>query len=350
MDNATLGLELEYCNFKVELEKKDKLDSGGKIDEADFKSRHIIVTEGNDKVKKLFSCLRDYGIKVTLDTRSRHDELKGKVQLTVELVLDHEKFEIKAAESENSISLSKDFAGHVDKFSKYIIGERPEDVLEIKFEGKDEEIYELKIPSYKGNRMLMPHVTIPCPLCKISDSYIASACVKDWNEIPEYSVEYLKKILNSLKVCLVQTGRPLTPEEIKEIEKHDPKQSYHVIPKTSFNAIFNMIMKVKIYRDCLSDMKEKNSDYYITPEITFNSLIDEIIKNGEDLLKDSLIGIGSIGPKIEIIREIECPIFEFRRIGSFEYDKIYSFEDQLIKDLTELYFVKSVPINFKFVK
>lgn len=350
MDNATLGLELEYCNFKVELEKKDKLDPGGKIDEADFKSKHIIVTEGNEIVKKLFSCLGDYGIKVTLDTRSRHDELKGKVQLTVELVLDHEKFEIKAAESENSISLSKDFAGHVDKFSKYIIGERPEDVLEIKFEGKDEEIYELKIPSYKGNRMLMPHVTIPCPLCKISDSYIASACVKDWNEIPEYSVEYLKKILNSLKVCLVQTGRTLTPEEIKEIEKHDPKQSYHVIPKTSFNAIFNMIMKLKIYRDCLSDMKEKNSDYYITPEITFNSLIDEIIKNGEDLLKDSLIGIGSIGPIFETMRGIKCPIFEFRGIGSFEYDKIYSFENQLTKDLAELYFVESVPFIFKSVK
>ena len=347
MDNATLGLELEYCNFKVELEKKDKLDSGGKIDEADFKSRHIIVTEGNDKVKKLFSCLRDYGIKVTLDTRSRHDELKGKVQLTVELVLDHKKFEIKAAGSEKSISLSKDFAEHVDKFSKYIIGERPEDVLEIKFEGKDEEIYELKIPSYKGNRMLMPHVTIPCPLCKISDSYIASACVKDWNEIPEYSVEYLKKILNSLKVCLVQTGRPLTPEEIKEIEKHDPKQSYHVIPKTSFNAIFSMTSKECL--DCLNDMKG-NDDYYITPKITFNSLIDEIINNGEDLLKDSLIGIGSIGPIFETMRGIKCPIFELRGIGSFEYDKIYSFENQLTKDLAELYFVESVPFIFKSVK
>ena len=57
--------------------------------------------------------------------------------------------------------------------------------------------------------------------------------------------------------------------------------------------------------------------------------------------------IGSIGPKIEIMREIECPIFEFRGIGSFEFDKIYLFENQLIKDLTELYFVESVPFHFK---
>lgn len=106
-------------------------------------------------------------------------------------------------------------------------------------------------------------------------------------------------------------------------------------------------MMMKRYSDCLSDMKEIKCDYYITPEITFNSLIDEIIKNGIDLLKDSLIGIGSIGPKIEIMREIECPIFDFRGIGSFEFDKIYLFENQLIKDLTELYFVESVPFHFK---
>lgn len=346
MNNATLGLELEYSDFKVFLNVDDN-----EIDENDFKSKHITIINGDQEAKKLFSYLGEYGIRVTLDTRSQHDELKGEIPLTIELVLDHNKFEIDHSRciKDKEIFLSKSFAEQVDMFSKYIMSEsRDETVLQIKFDGNDNEFC-LKIPSYNGRRELMPHITIPCPLCRIGDP--EGKAPYEWegvngNKIPEYSLNYLLKILNSLK-AVTKSERELTPDECKCIEKHDPKQYNAVIPKTSFNTIFSIIRGIKSdYR--IAD--EEQSDYYITSRITYKELIENINSNGVDLLKDNLIGIGSIGSRLEKIWNEECPIFEFRGVGCFDSSKIYLFEQTLKEDLLHLYIGNRTPFTFTGVQ
>ena len=375
MCKATLGLELEYSDFKVTLKKKDVADSridessfkskhiiinrilhnDSCLDESSFKSKHIIITDDekkDDKVKQLFSDLGDYGINVTLDTRSQHAELKGEVPLTIELVLNHEEFVIDNSRciKDREILLSKSFADQVNKFSDFLMRRKKEILLEIRFEGQSD-LYELKIPLYNGNRQLMPHITIPCPLYRIGNP--GKNPPYEWEKtkervIPEYSVDYLIQILNSLKVLIVSKDRALTSEELNLIEKHDPKQSYGVIPKTSFNAIFSMIKKK--YPNCLKEEENAGDDYYITKDITYKSLIKSIISDDNDLLKDNLIGIGSMGPKFEYIWNEKCPIFEFRNIGSFDSAKISLFEQKLKDDLLHLYIGNRTPFYFTGIK
>lgn len=339
MGNATLGLELEYCNFTVTL-ITDK-----EIEEKDFKSKHIIITAGDETTKTLFSDLGKNGIRVTLDTRSQHGKLEGEIQLTVELVLDHSQFKIDT-EGEQ-IKLSKSFTEFVSKFSHFIIDKsRKITELKIKFEGNDNE-YKLIIPEYKGNGLLMPHVTIPCPLCRIG--YPDADEPYEWqtkgagNTIPDYSINYLQRILESLKVMLKAPGHELSDGDKKTIESHDPKQSFDAIPKTSFNTIFAMVRKKR--PDFLLD-KDTKYDYYITESITYNNLIDNINENGDDLLKDCPIGIGSIGDALESISDVECPIFEFRRVGTFKYGQIALFEELLLENLKVLFFCNRTPFCF----
>lgn len=333
MGNATLGLELEYCNFSVTLKTEKE------IEEKDFKSKHIIVTDGDETAKALFSDLGKNGIRVTLDTRSQHGKLEGKIQLTVELVLDHSQFEILTTENKEII-LSKPFSKHVSEFSKFITNEsRKRTELKIKFEGNDNE-YNLIIPEYKGNGFLMPHVTIPCPLCLIGYPADDGQTTGTGETIPDYSINYLQRILESLKSMLIVPGHILSNEDKNTIESHDPKQSFYAIPKTSFNTIFDMVRKKR--PDFLLE-KDTKYDYYITESITYNNLIDNINRNGDDLLKDCPIGIGSIGDALESISDVECPIFEFRHVRIFKLDQIESFEENLVGKLKEMYFNNLTP-------
>lgn len=118
MNNATLGLELEYDFPKVTLGSE-----GQAIKEEDFKSKHMTIIEGDEEVKSLFSSLGEYGVKVTLDTKSGHEILTHQTPLTLELVLDHDKFEIDNSRciKDKEILLSKGFAEQVDEFTKFIM-------------------------------------------------------------------------------------------------------------------------------------------------------------------------------------------------------------------------------------
>lgn len=329
MSHATLGLELEYCDFKV------SLSTGKEIEEKDFKSKHInIVAEDDGKAKELFSKLGSNGIMVTLDTRSLHGTLTGTMELTIELVLDHSQFEIQTV-GDKGIKLSKSFSAYIEEFSQYILDEsRDETELGITFEGSKNE-YQLTIPKYKKkkeNACFMPHVTIPCPLDKIGAP----------QEGLKGTEEYLLNILDSLKSgVLVSEHRP-DAASIQRINEHDPKQNYPVIPKTSFNKIFSMIGNTK---DKILINKDEKNDYYITENIKYNELIDSINRNGDDLLKDCPIGIGSIGPVVETIQGVECPIFEFRKIGCFKCKDIFKFEEDLKDNLQELFFGNRKPFD-----
>ena len=88
MSNASLGLELEYFGFRVFLSAQGNQEE--KIEEKDFKSKHIIVCDSEEgkkeEAKKLFSELGVYGIKVTLDSRSHQDYPSGEIPLTIELL------------------------------------------------------------------------------------------------------------------------------------------------------------------------------------------------------------------------------------------------------------------------
>lgn len=271
--------------------------------------------------------------------------------MTIELVLEHDKFQINdKCIGAGKISLSQAFSGEVEKFFKYIMDKsRGETMLKIQFAGNDK-TYELKIPAYNGSGELMPHVTIPCPLYRIGTP--EKAAPYEWegeegNKMPEYSLDYLLRILESLKAVVKLETRDLTREERKEIEKHDPKQNYPIIPKTSFNAIFAIIGNfIHDYR--IIDTEE--SDYYITPSITYKELIESINSKKVDLLKDNLIGIGSIGPKLEKVGDEECPIFEFRNVRSFRADKIETFEQTLMDDLVQLYKGNRTPFYFTSVR
>lgn len=210
MSKATLGLELEYSDFKVMLYVGKE---EGKIAEEDFKSKHIIIVDGDRNAEALFSELGAYGIRVTLDTRSQHDELSGEIPLTIELVLEHDKFQIDdECIGAGKISLSQAFSGEVEKFSQYIMDKsRRETMLKIQFAGNDK-TYELKIPAYNGRGELMPHVTIPCPLYRIGTP--EKAAPYEWegeegNKMPEYSLDYLLRILESLKAVVKPETRKL---------------------------------------------------------------------------------------------------------------------------------------------
>lgn len=345
MNNATLGLELEYDFPKVTLGSE-----GQAIKEEDFKSKHMTIIEGDEEVKSLFSSLGEYGVKVTLDTKSGHEILTHQTPLTLELVLDHDKFEIDNSRciKDKEILLSKGFAEQVDEFTKFIMKNDRAQSFNIKFDGNDT-IYSLNIPLYTGNIKLMPHVTIPCPLYRVGNPERNPPY--EWEDkkndyTPDYALIYLSKILDSLK-ALTKNESPLSEEEHKIIEKHDPKQSYPTIPKTSLKEIFK---KIKLAPNCKLDnyITTETTDYYITPNITYNELIEDITTSTseQDLLKDNLIGIGSIGNKFEKIWNEECPIFEFRSVGSFDAKKIHQFERKIKEELLHLYIGNRTPFSF----
>lgn len=89
--------------------------------------------------------------------------------------------------------------------------------------------------------------------------------------------------------------------------------------------------------------KEKN-DVYITENLSYNQLIDNINStDNTDLLKNSPLGIGSMGDVVETINDIECPIFEFRSIGFLKTDQMATFEKELKKNLYTLLFDDGIP-------
>lgn len=344
MSNASLGLELEYFGFRVFLSAQGNQEE--KIEEKDFKSKHIIVCDSEEgkkeEAKKLFSELGAYGIKVTLDSRSHQDYPSGEIPLTIELILNHEQFEIQ--KKEKQVDLSKPFSEYVDGFTQYITNLQEDGItLTVKFEENDK-VYKLRIPKYKQtDKVLMPHVTIPCPVCKIGCSGQSSV---EWQKetkesytIPDYFVNYIKQIITFLKSD-IQYPDGLEGSGKRLLELHDPKQNAPVIPKTSLKKIISIIRNKNI-SFCME--KEKN-DVYITENLSYNQLIDNINStDNTDLLKNSPLGIGSMGDVVETINDIECPIFEFRSIGFLKTDQMTTFEKELKKNLYTLLFDDGIP-------
>lgn len=360
MPDAKLGLELEYSCPKVQL----TLEGEGTFSEKDFKSKHIIITNDPDCVKDLFVNLYNYGIQVTLDSKSGHGDFNAgtEIPLTIELILDHEKFGIKSDKliSEKTISLGKDFAEQVKIFTQFIQKQDRNTKFSIKF-GEESREFQLEIPLVEASKkiVLSPHITIPCPLLKIIE------IESEGDEF--YNVAfYFYQILNALKACLKGAGE----KDIKSIEKHDPKQNLKIIPKTSMGAILEKYVKKNNHLDIAGqitylmynieriepcDISTLN-DYYVTEKLTIIELLislKEMSQSGyvkeKDRLLGDLIGIGSIGDKFEIIGDEECPIVEFRSCSSFCAENISGFQTQLEQNLVCLYTTKDrAPFYFSF--
>lgn len=341
---ASLGLELEYSGFEAKLSVKEE----EKIEEKDFKGKHIIVCDSEkgtkeEEAKDLFFKLGKSGIKVTLDTRSNKDYSTPPLRLTFELILNHEQFEITDPKTSDKAVQFNSFAAYVEEFTQYISGLPKEGItLTITFEGSDKR-YNLEIPKYDStNKVLMPHVTIPCPVYKIGCSGQSVEWQKETKEsytIPDYFREFIVKKTKSLRSS-VSYPKELKETEIHQLEQHDPKQGTFIVPKTSLKTIISIIKKK--HRDF--SIKKEKDDVYITENLSYNQLIDNInSKNNTDLLLNNPLGIFSIGDATEKVNDIECPIFEFRRIGSFNVNNVKLFEKELKKYLYTLLFDNGKP-------